>query len=78
VPGAHAIASAWVGHLALQARGHASSLYLLAYYSGASVFGWAGGWFWVHGGWSLLAAFTGVPLVVALVVVLRLRAASQG
>ena len=35
--------SGWVGQLALQSKGHASSLYLLAYYMGSSVLGSAGG-----------------------------------
>jgi YNFM family putative membrane transporter len=72
----HAIASAWVGHLARQARGHATSLYLLAYYSGASLLGWVGGWFWSQGGWSALAGFAVVPLAAALAIAVRLRAAA--
>lgn len=49
---AHAIASAWVGHLAKEGQGHASSLYLLFYYAGSSIVGSSGGWFWQHLGWS--------------------------
>jgi hypothetical protein len=44
--GAHAVASGWVGRLAGDAKGHASSLYLLSYYMGSSFVGSAGGWFW--------------------------------
>jgi YNFM family putative membrane transporter len=73
---AHAIASGWVGHLARQARGHASSLYLVAYYVGASFFGWLGGWFWLHAGWSALVAFVSLPLLLALAAALWLRRAT--
>nr|WP_210420447.1 MFS transporter [Aquisphaera giovannonii] len=55
---AHSVASGTVGRLARSANGHASSLYLLFYYMGSSVFGSCGGWAWQRGGW---------PGVVALV-----------
>lgn len=55
---AHAIASGWVGYLAKQGKGHASSLYLLFYYAGSSLVGSAGGWFWQHGGWSGVVGLT--------------------
>ncbi len=70
---AHAVASGWVGQLALQSKGHASSLYLLAYYLGSSVLGSAGGWFWEHGRWPALVAFALVLLGGALALALRLR-----
>lgn len=70
---AHAVASGWVGQLALQSRGHASSLYLLAYYLGSSVLGSAGGWFWEHGRWPMLVAFSLVLLGGAMAMALRLR-----
>ncbi|MEG0447066.1 MAG: MFS transporter [Comamonas sp.] len=67
----HSVASSWVGRLATQAKGHASSLYLWGYYMGSSVLGAGAGWFWLHWGW------TGVGqvalLVLALVVALVLR-----
>ncbi|WP_417283583.1 MFS transporter [Comamonas sp.] len=67
----HSVASSWVGRLAIQAKGHASSLYLWGYYMGSSVLGAGAGWFWLHWGW------TGVGqvalLVLALVVALVLR-----
>ena len=72
---AHAVASGWVGQLALQSKGHASSLYLLAYYLGSSVLGSAGGWFWEHGRWPALVAFSLVLLVGAFALALRLRRA---
>ncbi|MFC4453756.1 MFS transporter [Deinococcus sonorensis] len=62
----HAVASGWVGLAAPDHRGHASALYLLAYYLGSSVVGLAGGWFWTAGGWTWVAAFTAALLLLAL------------
>ena len=70
---AHSVASGWVGQLAGQSKGHASSLYLLAYYLGSSVLGSAGGWFWEHGQWPALVGFSLVLLAGALAMALRLR-----
>lgn len=64
---AHSIASGWVGRLAESAKGHASSLYLLAYYLGSSIMGSGGGWFWAHGGWNAVAGFSVALLGCALV-----------
>ncbi|MGO7601954.1 MFS transporter, partial [Rhizobium ruizarguesonis] len=41
----HSIASGLVGELAHGTKGHASSLYMRAYYVGSSLMGSAGGWF---------------------------------
>ena len=65
--------SGWVGQLALQSKGHASSLYLLAYYMGSSVLGSAGGWFWEYGRWPALVAFSLMLLAGAMALALRLR-----
>jgi YNFM family putative membrane transporter len=54
---AHSVASGWVGRLAMENRSHASSLYLLAYYLGASLLGSAGGWFWRWGGWAAVTGY---------------------
>jgi YNFM family putative membrane transporter len=62
---AHSVASGWVGSMAGSAKGHAASLYLLAYYLGSSVLGSIGGWFWASGGWSSVAGFTATLLAVA-------------
>ncbi len=70
---AHSVASGWVGRLAKGAKGHASALYLLAYYLGSSLMGSAGGWFWGWGRWPAVAAFAGVMLFAALLAGLRLR-----
>ncbi len=64
---AHAVASALIGSLAGSNKGHASALYLLAYYLGSSVAGSIGGKFWSAGGWSAVITFTGIMLALALV-----------
>jgi YNFM family putative membrane transporter len=61
----HSAASSWVGRLAGQGKGHAASLYLLAYYLGGSVLGSVGGWFWEHAGWNAVAAFMLLQVVTA-------------
>ena len=62
----HSVASGWVGRLATENRSHASSLYLLAYYLGASVLGSAGGWFWRWGGWAAVTAYCGAAMLGVL------------
>jgi MFS transporter, YNFM family, putative membrane transport protein len=74
----HSVASGWVGRMAIGSKGHASSLYLLAYYVGSSVLGSAGGWFWAGGGWSAVAGFVALILAVAFITALRLRKIEQG
>jgi YNFM family putative membrane transporter len=64
----HSAASSGVGASSGSAKSHASALYLLFYYIGASVTGWVGGWFWIHGGWMAVAALTSACAVVGLVV----------
>jgi YNFM family putative membrane transporter len=70
---AHSVASGWVVHAAVGAKGHASSLYLLAYYLGSSVMGSIGGWFWSAGQWPAVVAFTTGLLAVALAAGVWLR-----
>ncbi|GGR12415.1 MFS transporter [Deinococcus ruber] len=70
----HSVASSSVGHLARRAKGHASALYLLAYYAGSSVVGLAGGWVWGAGNWTLLIGFCAGVLLLGVLLVLRLRA----
>ena len=50
--GAHTVASSWVGVAASGAKAQASSLYLFAYYTGSSLWGWCGGLAWMGGGWA--------------------------
>jgi YNFM family putative membrane transporter len=73
----HAVASGWVGRLAVGNKGHASSLYLLAYYAGSSLAGSAGGWFWSHGGWDGVVLFTLVLLALGSAAALRIRRVAQ-
>jgi MFS transporter, YNFM family, putative membrane transport protein len=48
----HAACSGWVGVLAPgPLKAQATACYLLSYYVGASLLGYAGGWAWDHGGW---------------------------
>jgi YNFM family putative membrane transporter len=61
---AHSVASGWVGRMAAGTKGHASSLYLLAYYLGSSVAGTAGGWFWSAGAWGGVVLFAGALLLI--------------
>ena len=70
---AHAVASGWVGRLAATHKGHAASLYLLAYYLGSSVLGSVGGWFWSHGAWPGVAGMALSLLAVLLGITFRLR-----
>lgn len=70
---AHTIASGWVGRLAQHSKGHASSLYLLAYYLGSSIVGSVGGWFWSHGGWGAVVGLTSVMIATALGLAVLLR-----
>ena len=66
------MASGWVGRLAAQNRGHASALYLLAYYGGASLLGAGGGWLWRCCGWAGLIAGCGAAMLAVLALGLRL------
>ncbi len=69
----HSVASSWVGRMAVGTKGHATSLYLLAYYMGASVMGALGGWFWDHGSWVSVVHFTVSLLVFALIAAVMLK-----
>ncbi|WP_319412394.1 MFS transporter [uncultured Cohaesibacter sp.] len=69
----HSVASGLVGLSAKGNKGHASSLYLLFYYMGASLVGYVGGWFWHLGQWSGLTALTCLLALAAIVISMRLR-----
>jgi YNFM family putative membrane transporter len=68
----HAIASGWVSHIAPAAKAQAASLYLLAYYLGASLIGSYGGRYWAQDGWNGVAVLVGGLLLVAFAVSVRL------
>lgn len=69
---AHAIASSWVGRRAITAKAQASSLYLFCYYLGSSISGTVGGLFWMHYGWSGVAAMISLLIIAAFAVALLL------
>ena len=74
----HSVASGWVGRMAANTKGHAASLYLLAYYTGSSIAGWVGGWFWAAEGWFAVAAFTGSLIACGLAAAIHLARTHPG
>ncbi|ULT57472.1 MFS transporter [Neobacillus drentensis] len=70
--GAHSIASSWVGRRARTAKAQASSLYLFFYYSGSSIAGTAGGFFWSKFGWEGVISFMVCLLLLAFPLSLKL------
>jgi len=72
--GAHAIASAWVGQRAVQAKAQSASLYLFACYGGSAVLGTAGGWVIAGWGWSGVVALVAACMIAALIAALRIPA----
>ncbi|WP_118184336.1 MFS transporter [Paraburkholderia phosphatilytica] len=71
--GSHSVVSAWVGARAQTGKAQASAMYLFAYYVGSSVVGSLGGVFWSVGRWSGVTSMTGVLLLVAIAIAVRLR-----
>lgn len=71
--GAHAVVSAWIGKRAKTAKAVASSFYLLSYYAGSSIAGTLAGTCWSAKGWIGVAAAVGALLLIAFLVLLRLR-----
>ncbi|GBG39774.1 MFS transporter [Mycobacterium montefiorense] len=69
---AHAVASGWVGAVALRDRAEASALYLFSYYLGGSVAGVLGGVVYSVGGWPVTVWFVGTLLIFALLLVTSL------
>ncbi|MGW5878071.1 MFS transporter [Nocardiopsis terrae] len=70
---AHATASAWVGTRAVSGRAQATALYTLAYYLGASLFGWLGGVVYDAVGWNGTVALALTLTALAGLIALRLR-----
>lgn len=70
---AHATASAWVGSHATTGRAQATAVYTLAYYLGASLFGWLGGVVYDAVGWNGTVALAMILTVFAGLCALRLR-----
>jgi YNFM family putative membrane transporter len=69
---AHTAASGMVGSRARVGRAQASALYLLAYYAGSSIGGWAGGLAFEGGGWPAVVGYVAGLLVAALALALLL------
>jgi YNFM family putative membrane transporter len=63
---AQPVLSSWVGPIAPNTRGHATSLYLLTWYSGAAWVGIWGGYALGAGGWNGLAAMVFALLALGL------------
>jgi MFS transporter, YNFM family, putative membrane transport protein len=72
--GAHSVASSWVSRRGGAARAQAAAFYLFFLYVGSSILGSAGGVAWSLAGWPGVASFTGVLVIVALLISLRLIA----
>lgn len=59
----HTVASSSVGMNAQHHKAHASSLYLLFYYTGSSVFGTLGGYFWSRFEWIGVTTFISILIL---------------
>ncbi|WP_342043208.1 MFS transporter [Bacillus sp. OTU2372] len=75
--GAHSIASSWVGRRARTAKAQASSLYLFFYYSGSSIAGTAGGFFFSNFGWKGVIGFIICLLLLAFPLSLKLSSVTE-
>ena len=69
---AHSVASGWVGRLSGAAKGQAAALYLLFYYTGSSITGSLGGWFWQGWGWPGVVALTGGLALAGMIMALTM------
>jgi YNFM family putative membrane transporter len=76
--GAHSVASGWVSARAPADRALASSLYLTAYYLGASVLGTAAGSVWAAGRWPAVVAMNSAIIAMALLLSIFLRRLKPG
>ena len=65
--GAHSVASGWAGAAAEGGRAQSTSLYNLFYYTGSSIFGWLGGIFLRHYGWTGTVLMTAALAALALI-----------
>lgn len=75
--GSHSIASSWVGQRARTEKAQASSLYLFFYYSGSSLAGSAGGFFWTQYGWGGVIGFIIILLLFAFPLSVKLSSVSS-
>ncbi|WP_147534244.1 MFS transporter [Bacillus marasmi] len=65
----HSVASSWLGDFVTKDKAQASSLYLFAYYSGSSIVGSVGGYFWQHYHWVGVIGFISILTMSALIIV---------
>jgi YNFM family putative membrane transporter len=72
--GAHSVASSWVSRRGGVARAQAAAFYLFFLYVGSSILGTVGGIAWSLAGWTGVASFTALLIVLALLIALRLVA----
>jgi YNFM family putative membrane transporter len=70
--GGHSIASSWVGRRAGEAKAQGASMYLFCYYAGSSIAGASGGLFYAAHGWSGVASFVGVLVLLGLLIAWKL------
>lgn len=67
----HAVASGWIGFIAVKKRkAQAASFYLLFYYLGSSVLGWSGGFFLKDFGWIGVVGYISVISLIAIIIAL--------
>jgi MFS transporter, YNFM family, putative membrane transport protein len=71
--GTHSIASSWVGRRATHDKAQASSLYLFFFYTGSSIGGTVGGFFWSAFGWGGVVGMIFCFLLFALFLSIRLN-----
>lgn len=71
--GAHSVASGWAASAAEVGRAQSSALYNVGYYTGSSLFGWLGGVFLSHWGWTGTVLMTAILAVIGAVLALMVR-----
>lgn len=69
----HSIASSWVSSYAKFSKVQATSLYLFFYYSGSSVFGTFGGFFWLYSKWFGISIFMTIVLIYGIFLSVKLK-----
>ncbi|CAL4325570.1 Inner membrane transport protein YnfM [Buchnera aphidicola (Mindarus abietinus)] len=70
---AHSIASSSIGYRVKEAKGQASSMYLISYYFGASILGTIGGLFWLFGCWIGVSIFVLNLLLIGIYLSFKLK-----
>jgi YNFM family putative membrane transporter len=74
----HTVASGWMGVVAPRTiKAQASSLYLLFYYTGSSLIGWLGGFFWTGLGWLGIVGLVVGLLVLGILMAYQIKGAAQ-